>query len=233
MHPVQPTRILFDFFGTLVDYSRSRTAQGYPKTYATVRNWGVEVSYERMLAEWSATCLELDRICEAGHREYSMLEAAAHFLPKILGRRSTLAQGEEFVDAYLGEWNTGVTYPDGITAYVEGLAARYQLAVVTNTHWASLVPRHLVAMGLSGAFAEVFTSVELGRRKPHPTVYATALAALGARPDETVFVGDTFEPDFLGPEAAGIRAYLIDPRAQAPIPADRRLTSVFDLAHRL
>ncbi|MDR7279798.1 HAD family hydrolase [Catenuloplanes atrovinosus] len=230
---MQPTRILFDFFGTLVDYSSSRTAQGYPKTYATVRNWGVEVGYERMLAEWSATCLELDRICEAGHREYSMLEAAAHFLPKILGRRSTAAQGAEFVDAYLDEWNAGVTYPEGIGRFVRALAERYQLAVVTNTHWASLVPHHLVAMGLSDAFALVVTSVELGRRKPHPQIYATALAALGARPDETVFVGDTFEPDFLGPEAAGIRAYLIDPRAQAPIPADRRLTSVFDLSQKL
>ncbi|MDP9798779.1 putative hydrolase of the HAD superfamily [Catenuloplanes nepalensis] len=230
---MQPTRILFDFFGTLVDYSSSRTAQGYPKTWATVRDWGVEVSYERMLAEWSATCLELDRICEAGHREYSMLEAAAHFLPKILGRRSTAAQGEEFVHAYLDEWNAGVTYPPGIQAFVRTLAQRYQLAVVTNTHWAGLVPQHLITMGLADAFAEVITSVELGRRKPHPQTYATALAALQAAPEDAVFVGDTFEPDFLGPEAAGIRAYLIDPRGHAPIPADRRLTTVFDLTQKL
>ncbi len=166
MLPVQPTRILFDFFGTLVDYSSSRTTQGYPKTWATVRNWGVEVSYERMLAEWSATCLELDRICEAGHREYSMTEAAAHFLPKILGRRSTAAQGEEFVHAYLDEWNAGVRYPPGIQAFVRTLAERYQLAVVTNTHWPALVPQHLITMGLADAFAQVITSVDLGRRQP-------------------------------------------------------------------
>jgi FMN phosphatase YigB (HAD superfamily) len=47
------------------------------------------------------------------------------------------------------------------------------------------------------------------------------------------FVGDSYVPDYAGPTAAGIPAYLIDPAGTADVPADRRLASVFDLPARL
>ena len=48
------THLLFDFFGTLVDYSASWTEQGYPRSHALVRSRGSDIQYERFLAEWSA-----------------------------------------------------------------------------------------------------------------------------------------------------------------------------------
>ncbi len=49
-----------------------------------------------------------------------------------------------------------------------------------------------------------------GRVKPHPSIFVAALEALGAAPDETAMVGDSFEDDIEGARALGIRAILLD-----------------------
>jgi putative hydrolase of the HAD superfamily len=77
------------------------------------------------------------------------------------------------------------------------------------------------------------TSVEVGLRKPHPTIYAEALLRVGVAAQDAVFVGDSYAADYLGPEAAGLTAFLIDPAEQYGIPASRRLRSLHDLPVRL
>lgn len=223
------THILFDFFGTLVDYSASRTEQGYARTHALVRQLGGDLTYPEFLSAWTITSEEFDLLSDADDHEFSMADVGTAFLATVLGRRPSPAEVAAVVDAYVNEWNTGVTYPPGVAGLVRDLAVDYRLAVVTNTHQPDLVPNHLDAMGLLPHFDAVITSVEVGWRKPHPTIYATALRVLGVDAQAAVFVGDTYGPDFLGPERAGMAAFLIDPGQHATIPATRRLTSVLDL----
>ncbi|MEV0386009.1 HAD family hydrolase [Nonomuraea sp. NPDC050643] len=227
------THILFDFFGTLVDYSPSRTEQGYDASYALLRRFGATLSYEGFLETWSRVSAELDRLSDVDDHEFSMAEAGTALLREILPREPGPAEVEEFVTAYVGEWNTGVHYLPGLAGLVEELSAGHRLAVVTNTHLPALVPGHLAAMGLLSAFDAVVTSVEVGWRKPHPKIYAKALGELGIEASAAVFVGDTYGPDFEGPERCGMAAYLIDPHRRAPVPEARRLRSVFDLPERL
>jgi putative hydrolase of the HAD superfamily len=227
------THILFDFFGTLVDYSASRTEQGFEASHHLLRRLGAELTYEDFLATWSLTSAEFDRRSDHDDHEFSMVDVGTAFLAGVLGREPAGSEVEAFVGQYLSEWNTGVRYPPGIDALVGGLATEYRLAVVTNTHDTVLVPGHLAAMGLRSRFDAVITSVEVGWRKPHPKIYSTALDALGARASSTVFVGDTYRPDFLGPEQVGIKAFLIDPQRRTPVPDNQRLSSIFDLPARM
>ncbi|MGW3352299.1 HAD family hydrolase [Nonomuraea rubra] len=228
------THILFDFFGTLVEYSASRTEQGYDSTYALVRRFGASLPYEEFLGTWSRVSAAFDRLSDRDDREFSMAQAGTAFLREVLAREPGPDEVEAFVTAYVGEWNAGVHYLPGLAGLVEELSADYRLAVVTNTHLATLVPGHLAAMGLLEAFDAVVTSVEVGWRKPHPEIYATALDVLGTTAGSAVFVGDTYGPDFAGPERCGMTAYLIDPdRRVAGVPEERRLGSVFDLPGRL
>jgi hypothetical protein len=44
------TVLLFDFFGTLVRYSASRSSQGYPRTDALLRRLGMSMPYDDWLA---------------------------------------------------------------------------------------------------------------------------------------------------------------------------------------
>ena len=83
--------------------------------------------------------------------------------------------------------------------------------MLTNTHAVRLVPDHLTAMGVMASLDAVVTSVELGGRKPHPSTYRAALAALGTTAADTVFVGDTRDADYHGPRAVSMQAFLIDP----------------------
>lgn len=162
-----------------------------------------------------------------------MVEVGTAFLAETLSRAPTRTDVEALVAAYLSEWNKGVRYPAAVLALVPELARRYRLAVVTNTHDAALVPGHLAAMGLAGWFDAVVTSVEVGWRKPHPRIYAAALATLGVPAAAAVFVGDTYLADFVGPRRAGIPAFLIDPRHRAPVPESHRLSSIAELPDRL
>jgi putative hydrolase of the HAD superfamily len=225
--------ILFDFFGTLVEYSASRTEQGYHGSHALVREFGADLPYADFLAAWSEASAEYDRISDRDDREFSMVEVGSLFLGGALGRPVARTEVDAFVAEYVREWNTGVRYAAEIAGCVRRLAREYRLAVVTNTHQPDLVPNHLATMGLSECFDAVITSVEVGWRKPHPAIYATALDALGVDAGAAVFVGDTYVPDFVGPSQAGMTAYLIDPFRRSPVPAERRLDSVLDLPAKL
>ncbi|MFI7574792.1 HAD family hydrolase [Micromonospora sp. NPDC049497] len=227
------THLLLDFFGTIVDYSPSRTDQGYPESHALLRRWGADLSRPDFLTAWSAVCAEFDRRSDADDSEFSMTEVGTEFLARVLGEPAAPADVETFVVTYLREWNSAVRVPAGMPDLLADLAATRRLAVVTNTHRADLVPGHLAAMGVAHLVDAVVTSVEVGWRKPHPAIYAAALDTLGVPASAAVFVGDTFVADYAGPEAVGIRAFLIDATARHPVPAERRLDSLFDLPGRL
>jgi putative hydrolase of the HAD superfamily len=224
--------VLLDFFGTLVDYSPSRTEQGYLGTDALLRDAGLELPYEAWLAEWVAVSEELDAWSATELREYSMGDVGRAFAARVgLGADDGLIQA--VIDSMLAEWNTGVSYLDGLPQAVDRLADRYRLAVVTNTHDTSLVPGHLAAMGVDHHLDVVVASVEVGWRKPHPAIYEAALERIGADVQDTVFVGDNPEADYHGPRTIGMRSLLIDPADAHGVPAADRLTSVLELPERL
>ncbi len=221
--------VLLDFFGTLVSYSASRTAQGYPRSHALLPG----LDYPSFTALTDTVFAEFDRRSDADDSEFSMAEVAAEVLRRGHGRRPSGAEVAAFESAYLAEWSAGVVAPDGLPGLLAGLRRRHRLAVVSNTHSSTMVPALLDRFGVAEAFDAVVLSVDVGRRKPHPAVYRAALDATGCPPSGAVFVGDTYDADYAGPTAAGIPAYLIDPAGTAAVPADRRLTSIFDLPARL
>jgi len=227
------THLLFDFFGTLVDYSPERCDREYPRTRSFLDGLGLTMSADELAAGWEESWYPFEERSQLDHREFSMIDVGTVFLRSMLGREPDPAVTRELMDVYIGEWDAGVTYLDGLTRWLEKLAGDYRLAIVSNVHEAYLVPSHLEKMGLKNRFDAVILSVEVGWRKPHPEIYATALQTLGAQADQAVFVGDTHSADFLGPERAGIKSFLIDPHDRAGVPKARRLNTIFDLSTRL
>jgi putative hydrolase of the HAD superfamily len=229
------TALLFDFFGTLVSYSPSRTAQGYPRTHALMCDTLADPSwpYARFVASIDACYSALDRAADLDDHEYSMTTIASAYLSSVLGHPPSAALVAAFERTYLEEWSSGVEFLDGLDVLVKNLRSRHRLAVVSNTHSRTMVPDLLSRMGIAPFIEATVLSVDLGWRKPHPAVYRTVLDRLGITPADAVFIGDSYAADYAGPVAAGIPAFLIDPGRTADIPADRRLGSVFDLPARL
>ena len=70
------TALLLDFFGTLVDYDPSRTAQGYPRTHSLLGELGAELAYAEFLERWSTTGSRLDATSDEDDHEFSMSTSA-------------------------------------------------------------------------------------------------------------------------------------------------------------
>lgn len=227
--------VLFDFFGTLVHYSASRTEQGYHRTLAVLHETGVDLSYQGFLDAWSRASEVHDRLTEADDSEYSMDDVLHTFAGQVASERLlTDPQAQQaVVDTYLAEWSSPVRPVDGLDALLDAVSRTHRTAVVTNTHHVPFVPDLLARFGLADRFEAVVTSVGVGRRKPHPAVYRAALDALGVRAQDCVFVGDTLLPDYVGPRREGMTAFLLDPDGVHDVPAEHRLATLPDLLDRL
>jgi len=59
-------------------------------------------------------------------------------------------------------------------------------------------------VGLTDWIDVVISSAWAGARKPHPRIFEQSLAKLGAEAADVVFVGDTWGPDVVGPQAMGM-----------------------------
>ena len=223
------TGILFDFFGTLVAYSASRVAQGYDATYNLLRDNGVDLSYAAFLESWVAVSEALDHWSQRTEREYSMEQVATHFLSRVCPHHRSHTLPTQLWMSYVKEWSVTIRYIPGVRELLEELSARFRLGVVTNTHDAPLIHTHLRASGLAPYVGVVVTSVEHGRPKPHPSIFAAALARLGCAAASTLFVGDSYEADYRGAKGAGMHAVLIAPSGAPHVPPHEVIGSILDV----
>lgn len=226
------SHLLLDFFGTIVDYSPSRTEQDYSRSYGLLRQFGAVLTYDAFLALGDEVFSAFDARSATDLSEFSMHDADAVILERALGRPAADRETDAFVDAYLQDWNAAVCYPAGMTELLRELAERYRLAVVSNTHSRTLVPDHLAAMGVAQLFDTVVLSIDVGHRKPHPAIYRAALEELDIDAGSALFIGDTYAADYLGPRRQGISALLIDPKGLAPVPDEDRLAALSDVMDR-
>jgi putative hydrolase of the HAD superfamily len=98
----------------------------------------------------------------------------------------------------------------GVTETLESLAESHVLGVICNTgfHGASTLREILSGHGLLPFFRHLTFSDEAGVAKPHERIFQLTLEKLGARPDETVHVGDSEPADITGAKLAGLRTVL-------------------------
>jgi putative hydrolase of the HAD superfamily len=100
-----------------------------------------------------------------------------------------------------------------------------RLAVVSN--WDVSLHDVLERTGLRGLVDAVVVSATAGAAKPEAAIFAQALTALGARPEEALHAGDDLEADVRGARAAGIAAVLVA-RDGGAVPAGVRAIASLD-----
>jgi HAD superfamily hydrolase (TIGR01662 family) len=104
----------------------------------------------------------------------------------------------------------------------------YRIAVLTNGLTTGQTDK-LRACGLLEQIDVMFTSQDVGVKKPDPLVFRTALDHFGIRPEETVMIGDSWESDVLGARAAGITPIWLN-RGRMECPDPRLAVEIADLA---
>lgn len=103
-------------------------------------------------------------------------------------------------------------------------------ALVVVSNWDVSLHGVLRDTGLAPLLDAVLTSAEEGVAKPHPAIFARALARGGGiEPADALHVGDSVEHDVAGARAAGMRAALVTGGAAPPaVPAGTVVVSRLD-----
>lgn len=212
------SHIYFDFFGTLVDYSPSVHPETANAPLAFAARAGLSLDAVSADALWQRAWTELDSEANVSGRECSMLEIAARFSELIGAPDSASAELSRLVTDYLAAWTANHRLAESVRSCLEDLASDHVLSVVSNTHDAGLVPAQLARFGIDHFFADVFTSIDIGWRKPRREIFDAVLAKHDVSAADAVFVGDNWEADVVGPAAVGMRSFYVGTRGPGRVP---------------
>ncbi|MEN8137479.1 MAG: YjjG family noncanonical pyrimidine nucleotidase [Bacteroidota bacterium] len=87
-------------------------------------------------------------------------------------------------------------FPHAMEA-LEYLNERYKLHIITNG-FEEIQFTKLKMSNIEVFFDEVITSEAIGVKKPDPLIFSYALEKTGAKPHESLMIGDNYEADILG-----------------------------------
>lgn len=213
--------MLFDWGGTLSSYAQIDLADMWalaahhfdPDRADEIQAKLTEVeeaTFARTMGDQSSSTLR--QILEAASTE--------------LGLDVTEAVLEEAGTHYLDSWTPHIVHEPDAVEVLRWIKDRgWRTGLLSNTHWPRAFHEHFLERdGLAELLDVRLYTSELSRMKPHPSVFAAALDAVGVTdPAAAVFVGDRLHDDVFGAKAAGLRgvwrrnsfvpAYDVDPDA--------------------
>ena len=122
-------------------------------------------------------------------------------------------------------------YEDVAPALRELAARGYRLGLISNSH--RCLESFQTHFDLRG-FAAAVSSAEHGYMKPHPSIFAAALAQAGVTAEESLMVGDSVAHDIEGARRAGLRGVLVhrsggDPPRVGDVPVITALSELLPL----
>lgn len=219
--------IFFDLFDTLVHFDRERLPEidvggrtirsTAGCLHALLQPHAPSVSlsqcYDALVASWK----EAERLRAIDHREVGAPERFRDFFDRLALEHATLAPelASVLIEAHKAELSKAASFPAHYGPLLRRLARDYRLAVVSNFDYTPTAIGILEAAGVLDLFAAVIVSDAVGWRKPRPDIFRRALAATGADPARTLFVGDRADIDVEGAHRVGMEAAWINPERTA------------------
>ena len=188
MYVDKPELLLFDLGGVIVDVASRAEIHAWMPTSLDLSQWT-----EHWPAEDIFEAFEMGLLTEE------------EFGEQFIAGFPLNTTSDVFLAAF-ESWNKGLL-PGSVELLAE-LRDQYRLAALSNTnalHWKRLEGD----FGIPGLFERVFTSYELGLRKPDPTIYVHTLSVLDVKPEAVLF----FDDNALNIEAArdlGMQAHRVD-----------------------
>ncbi len=225
--------IFFDFFGTLVHYINHNDDRSYPRSIAFLRSQGIMVDQRKFLDLLVETFIEHEQAAAVDHCEYAWSECAAATLQKITGQGAQWHLADALTEVYLSEWCEDVSYIDGVREMLTRLQDQYDLAMITNTHYTPMVEGLMMDMNIRHFFPIFVSSIDFGYRKPSNRIFEHAMRQAGTTPENSLYVGDTYEADYVGATGAGMGIFLIDPDRNHDIGDTERIDTILGLESAL
>lgn len=190
--------ILFDLDDTLLDHGRAMRVAADEWSIAA----GLPAGRQELFAQLDR---DLFSAYERGEMSYlgQRAEKTRRFLnmPQ-LSDEEALARFADYVAACQAHCQA---FDDAAPTLRRTLAAGLAVGVLTNgSHAVQEAKMHACGLDIDGV--TLIATVELGTPKPDRRAYLAGCRVLGARPEDTLMVGDNFNTDVKGARAAGLQA---------------------------
>ena len=208
--------VLFDLFGTVALFQQDRLPlfEWQGKTLrstmgglrAVFEQKVPAISFVRFFAALSEVSRELGEVRTREMREFS----SAHRFGLTLVRAGlpdspeTRSLAEELSLAHMALLGSATDIPPAHVAVLARARAQYGMALVSNFDHGPTARLILQRGGAGEHFHHIVISDEHGWRKPHPQIFTDTLRALGAEPQEALFVGDSPADDIVGAKRVGM-----------------------------
>jgi len=115
---------------------------------------------------------------------------------------------------------------------LEYLSEKYALHIITNG-FEEVQHLKLTNSGIKKFFNTITTSEEVGLKKPHPTVFQTAMTKASATPQKSIMIGDSFEADIIGAENAGMHTLFFNYRMEEVLQPYRAINELSEIKNYL
>ena len=203
--------VFFDVDDTLYDHRYAarealRALQGRHPELARRPLGDLEGEYDRLLSLYFPRVLSGELTHEAARA--MRVKALFAWAGRKLTARDVPALIEELRTAYRANHRA----VPGAAELLEELGRGCRIAAISNGLVADQQAK-LDAVGLGRLVPVTITSEEAGATKPDPEIFQFAFSKLGAEPQASVMVGDSWTTDVLGSRAAGIAAVWFNARA--------------------
>ncbi|AFL81367.1 HAD hydrolase, subfamily IA [Aequorivita sublithincola DSM 14238] len=115
---------------------------------------------------------------------------------------------------------------------LEYLSKKYALHIITNG-FEEVQHLKLNNSGIKKYFSTITTSEEVGLKKPHPSVFQTAMKKASATPQKSIMIGDSFEADIVGAKNAGMHTLFFNYRKEEVAPSNFSINELSEIKNYL
>lgn len=219
--------ILFDLFGTLVDYTPQVEGKDFSKTYSLfITVIDNDLLYNDFIENISLIFKKLNENTYFMETEFSMDDVFIELLSNYGVTTIEHQKLDQIVSQYCQEWKKYVSWSSELQNLLLDLKQKYKIGVITNTHNSKLVFNLLEEIGILNLFDIVTTSVDFGRRKPNKNIFLETCLKINIPPSNCIFVGDSLEMDVQGAQSIGMFPIHISDKQNS---SHKSITNIFDL----
>jgi 2-haloalkanoic acid dehalogenase type II len=211
--------VLFDFGGTLYDYSTLAPAEAESlKELAEAAGIPAEVPALRQAHREALRSVFRRYLARPYYRHRDLFGDAVREMARTFG----VELSEELLERHFRrQWELHARdfrLRPRVPETLEELRRRgLHLGLVSNIDEDQLA--HLGALAeLDRRFDSILSSEAAGSCKPDPGIFELALERAGCAPQEALFVGDSLEQDIAGANRVGLRSVLLWHRDDLPVP---------------
>jgi len=112
---------------------------------------------------------------------------------------------ERLAELYIQQLSTHTELFEDTISVLEYLSSKYTLHIITNG-FEHVQQRKLENSGIARFFKTVLTAEKIGVKKPHPTIFLSAMKTAEVLPEHAMMIGDSLEADIQGALKLGMQA---------------------------